>query len=243
MGPVRRLLGLAIGVLIVAAQAGCGGGAASSSGAVSGALTVAATTAEAPLTTVPKRSKVAFPAKTGTDVVRLATLRPVGRVSYDVTVGNGTSYTLDVASDDHHALLHQKQASGEVWIGLDVNRGAVQFMCTAQAGGGPTCQAGDKSGNAAKTAAAIARILGNSFIHATFDPVAASAGPDVGVGPDTQIGLDVSCLAASAPEDLRLCATRQGYITQLSAGPTSILATTVEPVISQSELDPPVAVK
>jgi hypothetical protein len=243
MGRVRRLVGLVTLVLSAAALAACGGGAASSSGAVSGALTVAATTAEAPLTTVPKRSKVPFPAKTGTDVVRLATLRPVGRVSYDVTVGNGTSYTLDVASDDHRALLHQKQASGEVWIGLDVNRGAVQFMCTAQAGGSPTCQAGDRSGNAAKTAAAIARILGNSFIHATFDPVAASSGPDVGVGIDTQIGLDVTCLAASAPEDVRLCATRQGYITQLSAGPTSVVATSVEPTVAQSALDPPVAVK
>jgi hypothetical protein len=243
MGPVRRLLGLAILVSIVAGQAGCGGGSASSSAAVSGALTVAATTAEAPLTTVPKRAKVEFPAKDGQGVVRLATLRPVGRVNYDVTIGNGTSYTLDVASDDHRALLHQKQASGEVWIGLDVNRGAVQFMCTAQAGGGPSCQAGDKSGNAAKTATAIARILGNSFIHATFDPVAASSGPDVGVGIDTQIGLDVSCLAASAPEDLRLCATRQGFITELSAGPTSILATNVEPTVAPSELDPPVAVK
>jgi len=234
---VRRLLAI---LTCVALCGACGSGSASSSGAVSGALSLPATAGGAVETqpVPPRPGKVPFPAHSGADVIRLATLRPPGKVAYDVRVGNGKTYTLELASDDHHALVHQKQDSGEIWIGLDVVRGTVDFSCTAPPAGAPTCKRGDRDGSAAKTASAITRILGNSFIHATFDPVAA-ASSGVGVGPDTQIGLDVSCLAASAPVDVRLCATRQGYITELSAASSSVLATAVTPTLRAADLDPP----
>ena len=40
-------------------------------------------------------------------------------------------------------------------------------------------------------------------------------------------------------QDLRLCATEEGYVTQITAGTTQALATEVSDEVPASELEPP----
>ena len=76
------------------------------------------------------------------------------------------------------------------------------------------------------TAREIALVVGSEFIRSTFGPVADL--PGVGYAQDEQVGRPVSCMATTVEgQDLRLCTTAEGYVTQITAGTTQALATEV----------------
>jgi hypothetical protein len=232
----------AVLVLVAALLAGCGGGSATATGGTGAASAVAGGATAAPATSAraPTRPKVPFPAKSGENVIALALLRPPGKMSYHVTLGGDQplEYDLDLASDDRTAVMHQRQQTGELWVAFDVGRQAVQWSCSAPAGGTPECKRGDPDGKAARAAGAVARIFGNAVVQGTFAPVV--GGPGTGVGQDTEADLDVSCLASSLDTgDVRLCATKEGFITELTAGPTRVLATSVSGDVTPGDLQPP----
>jgi hypothetical protein len=113
-------------------------------------------------------------------------------------------------------------------------------VCTAVAGAAPACHRDDPDGAGARATAAITRLVGNDEIVTTFSPLVGATG--AGVGVDQQAGVDVSCLAGTIQaEDLRLCATREGFITEMHAGTTALIALTATTTTMQSDLDPPVA--
>jgi hypothetical protein len=236
---VRRGPALA-GVPIVLLAVACGGGTATAPDTGNGSsLTVASTPVggTGAVATIP-----AFPATTAAGVIQLATLRPNGVATYHVTVTSGSgelAYDLEVASTGERARLHQTQASGEVWVGMNVRTRAITYMCTAAAGQSPSCKAGDPDGVGTTTAQAIARLLGNDVIEATFGAVAAAPGTTVAT--DTQLGTPVSCMAAASPAgDLRLCATADGQITELTAAGTKAVATSISADVSAADVDAPV---
>jgi hypothetical protein len=175
-------------------------------------------------------------------VIQLAGLRPAGVARYHVTAtsANGdVTYDVEFAANARRARLHQVQAAGEVWVGINVATRAVTYLCTADPGAAPTCQAGDPDGTGARTAEAIARVFGNDVLQSTFGAAASAAGTTV--GPDVAMGLPVSCMASSGPGgDLRLCVTADGRITELTAAGTKAVATFVAPTASPADLDPPV---
>jgi hypothetical protein len=69
-------------------------------------------------------------------------------------------------------------------------------------------------------------------INATFATLASAAA----VGIDRQIGMQVACMATITS---RLCATSDGYITQMTSGPTTLLAKGVTRVAPARDLAPP----
>jgi glutamyl-tRNA synthetase len=72
----------------------------------------------------------------------------------------------------------------------------------------------------------------------TFSPAVVL--PQTGVAVDTQAGLQVSCLAVTAEgRDLRLCASAEGIITEVTAGTTSAKAGTASPDVLDADLEPP----
>lgn len=218
--------------------AGCGGGTATAPDTGGGSPLTIATAAQ----TATTRPEQPFPAKTAAQVIQLASLRPPGVVRYRVTATTETgdvTYDLEMASNGQRARLHQMQASGEVWVGLNVSTGAVTYLCTAQPTQGPACTAGDPDGLGLETATAIARVFGNDVLQATFGAVAAA--PGTAVATDTQAGAVVSCLASSGPGgDVRLCANAGGQITELTAAGTKAIAIAVRPDAAPADLDPPV---
>lgn len=230
---------LTIGALL---GAGCGGGSATAPGTTSGTIAIGSDTATGP----PVRETLPFPASNGADVLALAGLRPPGKTVYDVTIGATdttpeATYTVEITSDDTRSRLHQSQTEGDVWVGFDIASRSIAFLCTAESGGQPTCGAGDPDGSAGRTASAIARLLGNEVVESTFAGIPGSSGS--GVGPDQQAGVDVSCLAGTGPVgDVRLCVSKSGFITELSAGSTHVLATSVTKDVAAADLDPPVSV-
>jgi hypothetical protein len=178
-----------------------------------------------------------FPATETGGVVALAMQRPAGRVVYDVAFAGGT-YTLTLANDGQRAVVHQSQDSGDVWIGADVLDGTISFFCTAPPGGVADCRKGDPDGNAIAAAREIAQVVGADFIQSTFGPLASV--PAVGLGQDEQVGRTVSCMATTLEgTDLRLCVTEEGYVTQVTAGPTSAIAREVSDEVPSADLDPP----
>jgi hypothetical protein len=123
-------------------------------------------------------------------------------------------------------------------VGADVTAGTISFFCTALPAGAPDCRKGDPDGDGIATAREIAQVVGADFIQRTFGPLAGV--PDVGVGPDEQVGRSVSCLATTIEgQDLRLCATEEGFVTEVTAGSTSARAREVGTDVPASELDPP----
>jgi hypothetical protein len=235
----RRLATLAL-VAPAMALVACGGGTATAPDTGGGApLTVATTPAGAS----GPQTAAAFPATTPAAVIALAGLRPPGVARYHVTVHSDSgdvSYDLEVASNGQRARLHQTQPTGEVWVGLNVATRAVTYLCTADPGGTPSCKVGDPDGLGEQTAEAISKLLGNDVIQSTFGAAAASTGATV--GPDVQADTPVSCMAATGPGgDLRLCATADGRITELTDGGTRALATSVSPDVTAADLDPPVS--
>jgi hypothetical protein len=178
-----------------------------------------------------------FPAPDTAGVVALAMQRPAGRVVYDVAFPQG-SYVLTMANDGQRAIIHQAQDTGEVWIGADVADGTIAFFCTAPAGGVADCREGDPDGNAIAAAREIAQVVGADFIQSTFGPLAAV--PTVGLGQDEQVGRTVSCMATTLEgQDLRLCATEEGFVTQITAGSTSAIAREVSDEVEPVDLEPP----
>jgi hypothetical protein len=238
---VRRLTGggalLAAALMLIA----CGGGRATAPDTGGGPPLTAATAptggATGPSTTA------GFPATTPAGVLQLASERPTGVARYHVTVHSASgslSYDLEIASNGQRARLHQTQPTGEVWVGLNVATNAITYSCTADPGGTPSCKVGDPDGVGAQTAEAISRLLGNDVIQSTFGAAAAGAGATV--GPDVQADTPVSCMAASGSGgDLRLCATADGHITELTDGGTRALATSVTSAVTTADLDPPVS--
>ncbi len=225
--------------LLVAA--GCGGGSATAPAVT--APEPAAPTAAATAGEVEAREEVAFPATTGAGVLALAAQRPAGIVAYDVALAGSdaeppATYTVEIGSDDLRARLHQSLAEGDTWVGLDLNGRVVTYTCTAPVGQAPECVDGDPDGGASRIADAIARLVGNDFVVASFAPVAAKTA-DVGVGPDLQAGeIAVSCLATSGS---RLCVSRSGFITELTVPGVSVLARSVTTEVTPADLDPPTA--
>jgi hypothetical protein len=219
-----------VGLALMAA--GCGAGNATATNPH--AQPVATITKTTTTATNPTRPVIAFPARSALDVVRLAMLRPDGRVVYHVTIAGtrAVSYQLSLSSDARHAVIDQRQATGEVWVEFDLARRVIGWSCVAVGAATPTCQRGDPAGSAVKTAATIDRLFGNQVIDATF----ATLGSGAALGIDRQLGLQVSCMATNAT---RLCATKDGYITQMTSGPTTLLAQSVARTAPAADLAPP----
>ena len=131
---------------------------------------------------------------------------------------------MEIASDDSRARIHQIQEEGQTWIGLDLASNTVTFTCTAPTGQAPTCRDGDPDGEGARAAERISRVLGNDFVTNVFAPMAAQTS-GVFVGNDNQAGVPVSCVASD--QGGRLCVSRSGFITQISAAGVTALAQSV----------------
>jgi hypothetical protein len=227
--------------VVALSAAGCGGGSATATPTPSpSSLVVSTAHPPAASSATATGPAVAFPAKTRSDVIVLATQRPVGKTTYKVTVSgpNAVSYTLTITDNRQAAVIDERQATGEVWVAFDLQSRVILWSCTAPPTGQATCHHGDPDGSAARTANAVDQLFGNSVIEQTFAPVAAM--PGSGLGVDTQIGEDVSCLAATTPSgDARLCATKDGFITQMTSGTTSLIAQQLSRTVAASDLAPP----
>jgi hypothetical protein len=229
-------------VLLALVVAGCGGGnaAAPTVTAPEPPASTAAVTGQAPATTA-DRPELTFPATTPSEVLALAGQRPSGVASYQVdVVGSdttpGVSYTVQIASDDSRARIHQTQLDGETWIGLDLTTDAVTYTCAAPTGQLPSCRDGDPDEEGARAAERISRVLGNDFVTNVFAPMAVQT-TGVFVGNDNQAGVPVSCVASS--QGGRLCVSRSGFITQISAAGVTALAQSVSTDVTAADLDPP----
>ncbi len=232
-------------LLIALVVAGCGGGnaAAPTVTAPEPPPTTAAVTGltgQAPATTA-VRAELTFPATTPSEVLALAGQRPSGVSAYQVdVVGSdttpGVNYTVQIASDDSRARIHQLQEDGQTWIGLDLATNTVTYACTAPAGQVPSCRDGDPDGEGARAAERISRVLGNDFVTNVFAPMAAQT-TGVFVGNDDQAGVPVSCMASD--QGGRLCVSRSGFITQISAAGVTALAQSVSTEVTAADLDPP----
>jgi hypothetical protein len=229
-------------VLIALVVAGCGGGnaAAPTVTAPEPPATTAAVTGQAP-TTTSERPELTFPATTPSEVLALAGQRPAGISAYSVeVVGADTTpavnYTVEIASDDSRARIHQIQEDGQTWIGLDLGTNAVTYTCTAPVGQVPTCRDGDPDEEGARAAERVSRVLGNDFVTNVFAPMAAQTS-GVFVGNDNQAGVPVSCVASD--QGGRLCVSRSGFITQISAAGVTALAQSVSTTVTPADLDPP----
>ncbi len=229
----RSLLPALLAVALTVAGCGDADRTATRGAAATGG-TIATLPAE---TTGTGAERVPFPAERPSDVVALALQRPEAAVVYDVSAPAG-AYTLEVAQGAGRGALHQKQKDGEVWVGLDVAGGSVSYVCSAEPGGEPTCREGDAGDRGARAAAAIASVVGAETIRTTFGRAAAL--PQTNVAVDTQAGQQVSCLAVTdRGEDLRLCATAEGIITEITAGTTSVEARSVSTDVDDADLEPP----
>lgn len=230
-------------VLIAFVVVACGGGtaAAPTVTAPEPPAATAAVTGQAPATTA-QRPELTFPATTPSEVLALAGQRPTGVAAYSVEVaGSGTtpgvSYSVELASDDTRARIHQIQEDGQTWIGLDLASNTVTFSCTAPTDQTPSCRDGDPDGEGARAAERISRVLGNEFVVNVFAPIAAQT-TGVFVAPnDNQAGVPVSCMASETGG--RLCVSRSGFITQISAAGVTALAQNVSTDVTTAELDPP----
>lgn len=229
-------------VLIVFVVAGCGGGTASAPTVTAPeppASTAAVTGPD--LVTTASRPELTFPATTPGEVLALAGQRPTGVAAYQVEVaGSDTTprviYSVEIASDDSRARIHQLQEDGQTWIGLDLASNTVTFSCTAPTDQTPACRDGDPDGEGARAAERISRVLGNDFVTNVFAPIAAQT-TGVFVGNDSQAGVPVSCVASA--QGGRLCVSRSGFITQISAAGVTALAQSVTTDVTSAELDPP----
>jgi hypothetical protein len=229
-------------VLIALVVAGCGGGSAAAPTvtAPEPPVSTATPTGQAPATTA-ERSELTFPATTPSEVLALAGQRPAGVAAYTVEVaGNDTtpsvSYSVELATDDSRARIHQIQEEGQTWIGLDLASNTVTFTCAAPTDQTPTCRDGDPDGEGARAAERISRVLGNDFVTNVFAPMTAQTS-GVFVGNDNEAGVPVSCLASD--QGGRLCVSRSGFITQISAAGVTALAQNVSTDVTTAELDPP----
>ncbi len=229
-------------VLIALVAAGCGGGSAAAPTvtAPEPPATTAAATGQAPATTA-ARTELTFPATTPSEVLALAGQRPTGIATYRVTVAGadttpGVGYSVEIASDDTRARIHQLQDDGQTWIGLDLASNTVTFVCTAPTGQTPACRDGDPDQEGARAAERISRVLGNDFVTNVFAPLVAQT-TGVFVGNDNQAQVPVSCVAAT--QGARLCVSRSGFITQISAAGVTALADTVSTEVTAADLDPP----
>jgi hypothetical protein len=230
-------------ILIALVVAGCGGGnaAAPTVTAPDPPAGTAAATGQAPATTA-ARPELKFPATTPSEVLALAGQRPAGVAAYHVQVAGsdttpGVDYTVEVASDDTRARIHQLQEDGQTWIGLDLASNTVTFTCAAATEQTPSCRDGDPDGEGARAAERIARVIGNDFVTNVFAPMAAQTA-GVFVAPnDNQAGVPVSCMASETSG--RLCVSRSGFITQISAAGVTVLAQNVSTEVTPAELDPP----
>ena len=189
------------------------------------------------------RPVVVFPATDGAGVLALAGLRPIGKISYkvaiDATPGKpAEAFDLDIVQNDQQSVIHQTQKAGSIWIGFDIAERRIAWSCAAAGGASPNCRQGDPDGSSARAAAAVASLLGDEVITATFGPLVGA--PGAGIGPDREAGVEVACLAGTIDgQDRRLCADANGFITEMHAGPTALIATSLSPTISGSDLSPP----
>jgi hypothetical protein len=147
----------------------------------------------------------------------------------------GLTYSVELASDDNRARIHQTQQDGQTWIGLDLGANRVTYTCTEPAGQAPVCKTGDPDGAGAQTALEISRVLGNAFVAQVFAPMAAQDS-GVSVAGDSQAGVPVSCMAAAAG---RLCVSRSGFLTEISTAGVSAVAQRVTTDVTTADLDPP----
>jgi hypothetical protein len=229
-------------VLIALVVVGCGGGtaAAPTVTAPEPPVSTATVTGQAPTTTA-ERPALTFPATTPTEVLALAGQRPNGVAAYSVEVAGsdttaGVSYTVELASDGTRARIHQLQPEGQTWIGLDLASNTVSFVCTAPTDQTLVCHDGDPDSEGARAAERISRVLGNDFVTNVFAPIAAQS-TGVFVGNDNQAQVPVSCLASETGG--RLCVSRSGFITQISAAGVTALAQSVSTDVTTADLDPP----
>jgi hypothetical protein len=229
-------------VLIALVVAGCGGGtaAAPTVTAPEPSVSTATATGQAPTTTADGPT-LTFPATTASEVLALAGQRPAGIAAYSVEIAGSTttpavSYTVEIATDGARARIHQLQEQGQTWIGLDLASNTVTFVCTAPAGQTLVCHDGDPDTEGARAAERISRVLGNDFVTGVFAPLAAET-TGVFVGNDNQAGVPVSCVASDTVG--RLCVSRSGFITEISAAGVRALAQRVSTDVTPADLDRP----
>jgi hypothetical protein len=250
-----RLRALLLGVPAVLALSACGGGttrtvtvAATAThpqpAATSGARpTATAATAPTPsIATLPdggsgttRPARPAFPARTAADVLALALQRPAEKVRYDVASPALTG-TVDLVQRGGRGVVHVHDGTGETWVGVDVGRAAIGWVCRSATGGGTDCRRGDPEGAGARTAAAVARLIGAGALRTQVGPALGASGTNVGV--DRQVGQQVSCLATNV---LRLCATREGIVTVLAGPSGHVTAQSAGSVVADADLAPPTA--
>ncbi len=225
MGALRLATVAALAGLATAGCGGTGTGPPATAPAETGATAVVASPAAASAGGTPVAAlRPAFPARAATDVISLAQLHPPGTVVYDVRTPSGEE-TIRISRFGSAGAIEQRRNSVTSWVGFANSR--IVYACTT-ASGEPVCRRGDKDGAGAKVAYAVAKLLGADAVRTTFSPLVGATSSRGGVGQDTQLGETVSCMALSADNaDYRLCATKAGQITQLSAGPTTILATSL----------------
>ena len=229
-------------VLIALVVVGCGGGSAAAPTvtAPEPPVNTATVTGQAPTTTA-DRPTLTFPATTPSEVLALAGQRPTGIAAYSVDVAGssttpGVSYTVELANDGTRARIHQLQPEGQTWIGLDLASSTVTFVCTAPTGQTLVCHDGDPDGEGARAAERVSRVLGNDFVTNVFAPMTAQT-TGVFVGNDNQAGVPVSCVASDTGG--RLCVSRSGFITQISAAGVTALAQRVSTAVTTADLDRP----
>ncbi len=174
-----------------------------------------------------------FPATSPLEVIALAGARPDATALYDATDAEG-SFQVEIARRGDRARVRVERDGSVTAVGIDASAGAIAFTCT-----GAQCVDGDPDGAGARALASIAAVLGGEALRNTFGALVALPADEVGVGQDTQAGAEVSCTAGSANgQDLRLCVTREGVITELTDGPTRLVATQVARPVAQDVARP-----
>jgi WD40 repeat protein len=222
-----------IALLLGASAAACGStgsGPVQVAPAATGATAVVAAPAATAGTTASASKRTAFPATSATDVISLAELHPPGTVVYSVSDGSGADATIRVSRLGSTGAIEWTRASGASWVGFANSR--IVYACASTSAGDPACHRGDPGGLGTKAAYAVAKLLGADAVRTTFSPFL-GAGDKLGVAPDRQLERTVSCMAISADNgDYRLCATKDGQITQLNAGTVRIQATSLATAVA-----------
>lgn len=229
-----------IALLVGASAAACGStgtGPVRVAPAESGSTVVVVAAPAAPgATAAPART--AFPAKSATDVIALAELHPPGTVVYNVSNASGAdpAETIRISRLGSTGAIEWTRSSGASWVGFADSR--IVYSCASTSTGSPVCRRGDPDGMGAKAAYGVAKLLGADAVRTTFSPFV-GAGNKLGVAPDTQLARTVSCMAISADNgDYRLCATKDGQITQLNAGVERIQATSMSTAVPRDVAAP-----
>jgi|SRR4051794_13376860 hypothetical protein len=179
-------------------------------------------------------ASITFPAKKPIDVVHLATAPGHGTAHYTVRSG-ATHFTIDVAGTGSHTKLHVNVNGSQLWLNAQGNQ--VIYTCAAQKSSAVRCFKGDPQ-HIASAVVTAAKVISNDFVAKSFTTAAKL--PQSKVSQTHQAGQAVSCFSLVAGgTTLRLCANNTGIMTELTAGPTRVLATHVTTTTTAKDFAPP----